>query len=122
MENVELKLYRDNFQIHRNYGFLHRIVRSVILAFLVLILTFLLAKVVNNKAFLTFSIIAMIIGGMFLLDSMLRKRYADWPKAKNFVGSIHLKFDSILINKKFKASTLNISDNLDVTTPFFLYL
>lgn len=107
MITLELKLYQTDFNVQSNYGSLNRILRSIIIPCLVAGLIILYPV---SKELVILMSFCIVIGGMYLADTYLRKIYPDWPNSNKFIGTITLSENMITINKKNENIELSISE------------
>jgi hypothetical protein len=107
MSTVKLNLYRDDFNVTSNHGFLNRILRSIFVSLLALGLTILIPVSIEIR---TLIFIAILIGGVIVSDKYFRRTYPDWPKSKNFIGTLNFSIDSISIMERNHSTALFLTE------------
>ena len=94
---VELQGYKDNFNVEKNYGFINRIVRSILIAIFYLGLIIIVKPTYEVSIIL---LIAFLIIGSYIGDKYLRTLYSDWPNSSKFDKNVILSKSKIRINER----------------------
>ncbi len=95
MKDVILNSYPKDFNIVSNYGCLNRVVRSLILA--ILMVGFVVYSPIS-KELTVFLSIGIVIIGVIVSDKYVRRLYSDWPSLSRFSGKVKFSELSITIN------------------------
>lgn len=105
--NVEFFLFKDDFNVARNFGVLHRILSSLVIPVLFLVYVFLIP---TRSEFSPLIILVLIFGSIFISEKYIRKLFPDWPKKKLFVGTITFSENQIIVNSIHKNLELSLID------------
>jgi hypothetical protein len=81
---VKLKLYSKSHEICKDYGYLHRVLRSIAATLFFFALTILL----RNVQHMIFLVFLALFGFVILADKYGRRIFSDWPKRKYMEGEI----------------------------------
>lgn len=108
---MKLNIYPSTFKFEKNYSGIHLVLRTFLTVCFACALAFILPFPGAIKVIILF---VVLIGGSVLADKYLRRLYPDWPKTKNFNGTIDFHSEYIQLIKNDENSSLNLTKCLEI--------
>jgi hypothetical protein len=102
-----MNLYRDDFNVISNHGCLNRGLRSIVGPIVVILIV--RAFPIPEK-FSVIVLIVLLLLSIYIADKYVRRLYPDWPKSRNFIGSILFTKENITIKRNNGQLQLQTSD------------
>jgi hypothetical protein len=87
-EQLELNIYRKDFNVQSNKSCLGRILRTIVVIAFLLLFLFFIPREDGVTKFIGFLI---FYGGMYIGDKYFRRFYPDWPSKEKFIGKMILE-------------------------------
>lgn len=107
MSFVTINIFREDFNVARNFGVLYRILSSLVIV--ILLIGFLFGAPLHFE-FSTLIALVFVFGSIYISENYIRKLLPDWPKKKLFVGTITFSENQIVVNSNHNNIELQLSE------------
>jgi hypothetical protein len=118
IEQLELNVYPKDFNVQSNKSCLGRIIRSIVIAGIVLLVA--IFAPISNRSLILIEIL-VLIGGIIIADRYVRRLYPDWPNKKKFIGKMILEKNRIKVFIEENEEILELSNYAEIVIFFDHY-